>query len=278
MKHRYCRMFTRGTHGPLFAAIVVATVLLAVLFQPALASPYVVFDPAETLVLPQEEFELSLRVTDCGDSIAGTELYLSFDSEKLELVEATEGTLYAQSGVMTWFGAEYDTASGCWHCYDTLIGAGSYIEGPGELMHFRFRALNECGSTTVHLQSIGFTDVHRDPLPPAGWDDAVVHVACSGAVGVPVAPVSLGPAAPNPFVHHTEIPFTVPRAGTAARVRICDVRGRVVRTLTCGRGTRDGTLRWDGTDHAGRAVSAGVYFVELEAGGEQARTRILRIR
>jgi hypothetical protein len=258
--------------------VIVAVLIVAGGMQPALALPYAFFEPDQTLTVPLEEFELSLRVDASGDSIAGTELYLSFDSEMLELVEATEGSLYAESGVMTWFGAEYDTSSGCWHCYDTLIMAGSYIEGPGEIMHFRFRALNECGSAVIHLTSLGFTDVHRDPLPPAGYEDAVAYVACSGAAGIPVAPVSIGPAAPNPFVSGTEFPVSVPRAAAGAAVRIYDARGRLVRSLPVSGSGLNGAVRWDGRSSDGRPVAAGAYFAEVRSGGSCDRTKVLRIR
>jgi len=278
VEYRRSRKTIRGPLRSPLGPLIVTLVIVAAGLQPALALPYASFEPSQTLTVPLEEFELSLRVDASGDSIAGTELYLSFDSEMLELVEATEGTLYAQSGVMTWFGAEYDTSSGCWHCYDTLIGAGSYIEGPGEIMHFRFKALNECGSAVIHLESLGFTDVHRDPLPLAGYEDAVVYVACSGAAGIPVAPVSIGPAAPNPFVSETEFPVVVPRAAARAAVHIYDVRGRLVRTLRCPGGALSGAVRWDGCTNDGRPVAAGAYFAEVRSGGSCDRTKVLRIR
>jgi outer membrane protein assembly factor BamB len=79
-------------------------------------------------------------------------------------------------------------------------------------------------------------------------------------------PFSLGQCYPNPFNPSTTIGFTL---GEAARVRlsIYDVSGRLVRELLDDRrGAGLHSEIWDGTDHAGRGVSSGVYFYRLEAG------------
>jgi outer membrane protein assembly factor BamB len=79
-------------------------------------------------------------------------------------------------------------------------------------------------------------------------------------------PFSLGQCYPNPFNPSTTIRFTL---GEAARVRlgIYDVSGRLVRVLLDDRrGAGSHNEMWDGTDHAGRGVSSGVYFYRLEAG------------
>ncbi len=69
--------------------------------------------------------------------------------------------------------------------------------------------------------------------------------------------------APNPFNPSTRVEFEVPVTGPVS-LRVCDVRGRVVRVL------RDRVLAagrhvvtWDGRDQSGRAVSTGAYFLVL---------------
>jgi flagellar basal-body rod modification protein FlgD len=61
--------------------------------------------------------------------------------------------------------------------------------------------------------------------------------------------------------------------------RLYDARGRIVRTL------QDATmpagryrLSWDGRDASGRSVAAGVYFLDVQAGGYTRTVRLLRIR
>jgi hypothetical protein len=81
-------------------------------------------------------------------------------------------------------------------------------------------------------------------------------------------------AAPNPFVQ--DVVFAGP-ATENARIRIHDVRGRVVRTLT-GNGA-DGALSvaWDGRDDAGRPVSAGIYLARVEAANGTASMKVVRL-
>jgi hypothetical protein len=70
--------------------------------------------------------------------------------------------------------------------------------------------------------------------------------------------------APNPFNPHTTIQYDVPRDALRVQLRVCDVSGRVVRTLvdeaqTAGRKS----VVWNGRDDSGREVSSGVYLYEL---------------
>ena len=89
----------------------------------------------------------------------------------------------------------------------------------------------------------------------------------------------MGSPHPNPSDGPTEIRFALDRAARV-QVAIFDVAGRLIRTLqtsgTLGPGAR--TVLWDGRDRQGNGVPAGVYFVEIQAGSETARTRIVRLR
>ncbi len=76
-------------------------------------------------------------------------------------------------------------------------------------------------------------------------------------------------AYPNPFNPRTAINFSLARSGHV-RLRIFDVRGRLVRALVDAdlpAGSYRHTYMWDGTDEAGRAVTSGTYFYRLETGG-----------
>jgi flagellar hook assembly protein FlgD len=79
--------------------------------------------------------------------------------------------------------------------------------------------------------------------------------------------VTLAGASPNPFNPATEILFQLP-APTHASLAIYDVAGRMVRELASGfHEAGHHRVRWNGTDHGGRAVSSGVYFARLRASG-----------
>jgi len=92
------------------------------------------------------------------------------------------------------------------------------------------------------------------------------------------APAMTVRAEPNPFSGGTSVRFTLPQRG-AARVRVVDAQGRLVRTLAEGeRASGSHTASWDGRDERGRAVAAGVYFVTLEHGGSVRATKVVRTR
>jgi hypothetical protein len=82
-----------------------------------------------------------------------------------------------------------------------------------------------------------------------------------------IATTTLLGASPNPFNATTQIVVNSVSAGNL-RLRIFDVRGRLVRTL------HDGALptgmhqfTWKGDDEQGRGVASGVYVYRLEAAG-----------
>lgn len=87
----------------------------------------------------------------------------------------------------------------------------------------------------------------------------------------------LDPVAPNPWsTGAATIRFALPREADVS-LRVVDVAGRVVTVLQEGRrGAGETLTSWDGRDAQGHAVSAGVYFVRLDADGIT-RTRKLTI-
>lgn len=91
------------------------------------------------------------------------------------------------------------------------------------------------------------------------------------------AEMSINGSYPNPFVAQAAISFSLPQAGRAT-VRVFDLSGRLVRTLADGEmAAADHTLVWDGCDASGNEVGAGVYFCRLEANGQTATQKMLRI-
>jgi len=82
---------------------------------------------------------------------------------------------------------------------------------------------------------------------------------------------------PNPFMAQAAISFSLPQAGRAS-VKVFDLSGRLVRTLADGEmAAADHTVVWDGCDASGNEVGAGVYFCRLEASGQTATQKMLRI-
>ena len=114
-------------------------------------------------------------------------------------------------------------------------------------------------------------------LDPERW--VLREVFTDGATDAPpAAAVARLSAQPNPFNPRTTLRLEVPVAGLV-RVTIHDARGRLVRTLLAGdvaAGVRD--LRWDGRDHAGADVAAGVYFAVAETAAGRATSRLTLVK
>ena len=90
----------------------------------------------------------------------------------------------------------------------------------------------------------------------------------TGPVGVgtfsPVSSLRFEGARPNPSNAGTTLSFSLPRASGAAELAVFSLGGRRVATLLRGAlPAGPGSVRWDGRDAEGRAVSAGIYFARL---------------
>lgn len=92
------------------------------------------------------------------------------------------------------------------------------------------------------------------------------------------AQVALLPNYPNPFRGQTQLGYALPEAAEV-RLTVYDVLGRVVRRLASGR-MRAGRhqVRWDGRSDGGQAAASGVYFVRLEALGQQHVVKMTIVR
>jgi len=139
---------------------------------------------------------------------------------------------------------------------------------------------------TQHLGTFGAMqirfiaeDVTGDENVEAGLDDLTIYDAAESVVGAPaVESLALSAVTPNPFREATSFRLAVPAAGRAS-VSVFDVRGARVRRLVDGTlPAGDHVIPWDGLGDDGRPVSAGVYFVRLEAGDRGSSTKVVRLR
>jgi len=111
--------------------------------------------------------------------------------------------------------------------------------------------------------------------PELGYDDlcpfpgGTCGVAGVGGAPAPPRRVLLAQNSPNPFNPATDIRFTLPVTAPVS-LRIYDEAGRLVRTLLAEAMLPAGEhgLSWNGLDAGGQAARSGVYFYELQVGGE----------
>lgn len=82
---------------------------------------------------------------------------------------------------------------------------------------------------------------------------------------------------PNPFNPSTTIGFELKRA-CRARLRIINLHGQIVRTLTEGeRPAGRHTIRWNGRNHHGEPVGSGVYLYQLLVEGQLVESKKLML-
>jgi hypothetical protein len=73
---------------------------------------------------------------------------------------------------------------------------------------------------------------------------------------------------PNPFNPETTIKYQLPNAGDVT-LEVYNMLGQVVRTLVSEQQNAGRyVLQWDATSDAGHALSSGIYFYRIQAGGE----------
>jgi len=138
-------------------------------------------------------------------------------------------------------------------------------------------------SSTVRLRFIA-QDEGVGGIVEAAVDDFELHDASLIPVGVALPPSPHSPPAvlaaprPNPAPGAATISLRLRDAGFA-RVRVFDLRGRLVATLHEGPATAGTlTLTWDGNDARGRMTASGIYWVRAEAAGEVLSRRLVRAR
>lgn len=96
---------------------------------------------------------------------------------------------------------------------------------------------------------------------------------------------------PNPFRNSITVLFPVgsrqyvpqsenPRSedGTVGSLEIYDVSGRLIKQWNYPTMERSNQIVWDGTDEAGHAVSAGIYFVKVSVSGHAVTNKVVFVR
>lgn len=140
------------------------------------------------------------------------------------------------------------------------------------------------GSTTT-IESVRVQDSDASPGEPAIAHDSedegnnLNWIFGPTGAGVDPLPGSLAATlSPNPFHAGATVRLAIPRA-VLLRVRIWDVRGRLVRMLVDGRVERGWlSIPWDGRGDRGRPLKSGLYFWRIDAGSEVLTRTLARVR
>jgi len=266
----------RAMHREL-AAGAMAAVLVALLAGGGGATTSVSIDPGDLIVGVEDEFVLSFRAEASLDSISGYQLYLSFDPAVIELMDATEGSLYVESGHTTWFKPE-EIGPGRWHFFDTVLGEATHVLPPGELLRLSFSVV-DTGVSDVIADTVRLADARREDLPVGAIGHSIVEVLpISNVPATSTGLLHLGLPRPNPFAVGTSIEFQAQGGTAALTADVFDVAGRLVRRLSVPPNIRTGLLCWDGRTDDGREAPSSVYFVRLTDGRDVVIASIVLLR
>jgi len=168
----------------------------------------------------------------------------------------------SDNGGSTWVNLLTTTAS---HAYwkPSLYPLQSYI-GLTNAVRIRFIA-EDIGGGSVVEAGVDDIDIFGDPT--------------ALGTGNPTArPVTVFPAAPNPFRAGTRLRFDLPERGPV-RVGVYDVQGRRVAVLVddvLDAGSHDAA--WDGRDGDGREAASGIYFFRVQAGAGRSEQKVVLAR
>ena len=149
-----------------------------------------------------------------------------------------------------------------------VLGCDGYLGWP-TCMYLAARGHEVFGVDDLSKRRIG-----RDPLVPLPVDAPEATRQRVGSVNL------LQQNYPNPFrtAAPTTIGFTLERP-TDVKLTIYNVKGQVVRVLEQGRREAGNhSVQWDGRDHSGKTVAAGIYFYEIQAGNVRESKKMIRLQ
>ena len=250
--------------------LVLLSLLLVVLLAipvGVVAAPTVSLSPSSVGVTIGEEFDVSILVDVEATDLSCYAITFDFDETLLEVVSVIEGDLFGTAGEATFFSEGVDS-QGLPVWTNCLLGFGTSVAGPGELVKVRFRAILN-GSSALDLANVDLRDVDRAIIPGVVMQDgsASVGVTATPPVFANAAPRLI--ASPNPssgpvalelrsdVASHGKLDLSA--LWSQGSVTVFDVAGRRVRTLM---GSAAHT--WDGRGEDGIRVASGTYLAVFE--------------
>jgi hypothetical protein len=172
------------------------------------------------------------------------------------------------------------SASGSTLVWSTFLGGSSTESGSALVL-----------DATDHPVLTGWVDSSDFPTTSGAYDqyhngmaDAFVTMldlsAWAGIDALPEQPFDamIQHNLPNPFSLSTTIVFSLPDRQPVSLI-ICDIAGRVVRTLVQGSfNAGSHPVSWDGRDGSGRSVAAGVYSCRLQTERGAETSKLIKLR
>ena len=255
--------------------LLLLTTFLAV--APAWADVLLGISPAPVAVEPLEVFDVDLVVAGGGDPFNAYEFTLTYDPSVLTFIERSaaeqEGPLMTGACGTRWH--VFDETGGTITLTHALLCAGTSVTGPGTVYRLRFQAADTTAVTWLEFPAVQFANAGIDLASSAVDAQVTVGSTLDVPGGAPGRSTLLLRAFPNPARVGTSLRFALTDAAPV-QLEVFDTLGRSVRLLREGMlPAGDHEARWDRRDDRGSAVPAGLYFIRLRAGNEQALRRIV---
>jgi len=248
------------------------------------------FDPDPKIVGGADWTCRISSVVDDLDSLHAFRVHLSYDPTKIAFDSATVGDLLLTDPPTPYWWYVKEESESLVRVEASLLGHGTYVDGPGELIKLHFRTLVEFDTTEVVYAWWGIWDPDIVPVYPIAIDNGLIVM--DTALQTVEDEVIAGSAArphlvlrrrgPNPAARHE---FALRWTGSAAgdepagpwQAAVCDVAGREVWRGEPA-GAESGAVLWEGRDAAGTRVAPGIYWLQVARGAVGARAKMVLIR
>ena len=206
------------------------------------------------------EFPLSVSQF---DHISGYQFSLSWNPQKLEFIDATDGLLNNSFGINK---TANGSLSGLW-CTEDLNGTS--LSDASVLANFRFK-VKEVSEVVNEIQFIATPtalesyDQNLSQLDMLTMNGGVIKAQNTGIIENGNTPY-LYPNKPNPFNNITFIPFYTPTACNIS-IHIYNLLGVEIKSFESNYDSGTHLLKWDGKDEKGSNQPAGNYIIRLQSG------------
>jgi hypothetical protein len=250
--------------------------------------------PEVSVVGTDSLVEVRFEVDSTAHHFNGYRITIEYDRAIAHFVSVSQGALFVHA-CSNRFSSLDSTETSITYAHSLLCN-GVYVNGPGVLSVFRFRAdsIGICRLRITSPPNQTFFDggLYIWPGHTTYPRQVVLH---DGEIDVvdPTSGICLDPPhadgterqsglsvsiVPNPTGGDTQIRLDL-AAAAPVEIRLFDPAGRSVRTLMSGilpRGTA--SAGWDGSDDQGRPVRNGIYLCRVRAGSQSVARRITLLR
>ncbi len=235
---------------------------------------------------------------DTVDTIHAFRVHLRYDPALVEFDSATVGSLFlTDPPIPYWFYVKEESPT-LVRIECSLLGPGTFVNGPGQLTEVHFRTIAEFDTTEVIYDWWNVWNPDIVPFYPIAVDHGLIIMDAElQAVGeengghprsVDTAPrLILERVGPNPAARHEFVLRQISSTGWAAeneavaapllpwQASVCDVTGREIWRSALSTGSR---LLWEGCDVKGMPVAPGVYWILVARPDAKVQSKAVVVR